>query len=99
MGLILVLICDTLRANINLLTWIAFNRSVVLITLTDRLIRHGVDKSTLGFIHDYLAARLSMLKTIEVSTLIGRLIPGSLHLVVSRTRNGLTSTLGVERHQ
>jgi hypothetical protein len=42
-------------------------RSVVLITLSDRLISLGDEKSTLGFIHDYLAARLVMLRTIEVS--------------------------------
>ena len=41
-------------------------RSIVLIALCDRLITLGDEKSILGFIHDYLAARLKVLGTIEV---------------------------------
>lgn len=38
----------------------------MLITLSDRLLSFGEEKSTLAFIHDYLAARLVMLRGIEV---------------------------------
>lgn len=45
---------------------LTFDSSTVLITLSERLIAVSSDKSMLGFIHDYLAARLKVLRQIPV---------------------------------